>query len=122
MKTHILRKIRIIMAAIMFAGITLMFMDFTGALHKWLGWMAKIQFLPALLAANTVIIAGLLLLTVLFGRIYCSVICPLGIMQDIISWFNGKLKKKNRFRFRYKKEKKWFRLGVLAIFIAALAL
>lgn len=122
MKTHILRKIRIILAAIVFVGITLMFMDFTGALHTWLGWMAKIQFLPALLAANTVIIAGLLLLTVLFGRIYCSVICPLGIMQDIISWMNGKMKKKNRFRFRYKKEKKWFRLGVLAIFIAALAL
>ena len=122
MKTHILRKIRIILAAIMFVGITLMFMDFTGALHKWLGWMAKIQFLPALLAANTVIIAGLLLLTVLFGRIYCSVICPLGIMQDIISWFNGKSKKKNQFRFRYRKEKKWLRLGVLAIFIAALAL
>ena len=62
MKTHILRKVRIILAAIMFIGITLMFMDFTGALHKWLGWMAKIQFLPALLAVNTVIIAGLLLL------------------------------------------------------------
>lgn len=122
MKTHVLRKIRIILAAIMFIGITLMFMDFTGALHKWLGWMAKIQFLPALLAVNTVIIAGLLLLTVLFGRVYCSIICPLGIMQDIISWFNGKLKKKNQFRFRYRKEKKWLRLGVLAIFIATLAL
>ena len=122
MKTHILRKIRIILAAILFTGITLMFMDFTGALHKWLGWMAKIQFLPALLAVNTVIIAGLLLLTVLFGRIYCSVICPLGIMQDIISWINGRLKKKNKFRFRYKKEKKWLRLGILAIFVAALAL
>ena len=122
MKNNLLRKIRIVLAAIMFAGITLMFLDFTGALHTWLGWMAKIQFLPALLAVNTVIIAVLLLLTVLFGRIYCSVICPLGIMQDIISWFNGKLKKKNQFRFRYRKEKKWLRLGVLAIFVAALAL
>ena len=122
MKNNLLRKIRIVSAAIIFAGITLMFMDFTGALHTWLGWMAKIQFLPALLAVNTVIIAGLLLLTILFGRVYCSVICPLGIMQDIISWFNGKLKKKNQFRFRYRKEKKWLRLGALAIFVAALAL
>ena len=122
MKNNLLRKIRIWLATIMFTGITLMFLDFTGALHTWLGWMAKIQFLPALLAVNTVIIAVLLLLTVLFGRIYCSVICPLGIMQDIISWFNGKLKKKNQFRFRYRKEKKWLRLGVLAIFVAALAL
>lgn len=122
MKASLLRKARIILAAIMFTGITLMFLDFTGVLHKWLGWMAKIQFLPALLAANTIIIAGLLLLTILFGRIYCSIICPLGIMQDIISWINGRSKKKNKFRFRYKKEKKWLRLGVLALFIATLAL
>ena len=122
MKASLLRKVRIILAAIMYAGITLMFLDFTGTLHKWLGWMAKIQFLPALLAVNTVIIAGLLFLTVLFGRVYCSIICPLGIMQDIISWINGRLKKKNKFRFRYRSEKKWLRIGVLAIFIATLAL
>lgn len=117
-----LKHLRVILAAIFFMGITLLFLDFTGTLHSWLGWMAKIQFLPAVLAANAVITAGLILLTVVFGRIYCSVICPLGIMQDIISWINGKLKKKNRFRFNYSPERKWIRYGFLAIFIAALVL
>lgn len=117
-----LRKIRIVSAAVFFICITLLFLDFTGTLHAWLGWMAKIQFLPAVLAVNTFVVAGLLLVTILFGRIYCSVICPLGVMQDMISWFNGKLKKKNQFRFRYRKEIKWLRYGFLVIFIAALAL
>ena len=117
-----LRKTRIVLAAIFFICITLLFLDFTGTLHTWLGWMAKIQFLPAVLAVNTLVVAVLLLVTILFGRIYCSVICPLGVMQDIISWINGRLKKKNRFRFRYHKERKWLRYGFLAAFIIALAL
>ena len=43
-------KIRKILAGIFFVGITLLFLDFTGSIHAWLGWMAKIQFLPAVLA------------------------------------------------------------------------
>ena len=100
----------------------MLFLDFTGTLHAWLGWMTKIQFLPAVLAANAVVVAGLVLLTALFGRVYCSVICPLGILQDIISWMRGKLKKKNRFRFKYTPERKWLRYGFLAAFIVCLAL
>ena len=84
-----LRKIRIFLAAVFFIGITLLFLDFTGTLHAWLGWMAKVQFLPAVLALNFGVVAVLLLLTLLFGRVYCSVICPLGVMQDIISWIHG---------------------------------
>ena len=98
-----LRKIRIILAAVFFIGVTLLFLDFTGTLHAWLGWMAKIQFLPAVLAVNTLAVAALLLITILFGRVYCSVICPMGILQDIISWIHGRTKKKNRFRFHYTK-------------------
>ena len=115
-----LRKIRIILASVFFIGVTLLFLDFTGTLHAWLGWMAKVQFLPALLALNVGVVAVLLVLTLLFGRVYCSVICPLGVMQDIISWIHGKTKKKNRFRFSYSPAKNWLRYGVLAIFIIAL--
>ena len=47
-----LRKIRAVLAAIIFTLITLLFLDFTGTIHTWFGWLAKIQFLPALLALN----------------------------------------------------------------------
>ena len=115
-----LRKIRIILASIFFIGVTLLFLDFTGAAHAWLGWMAKVQFLPAVLALNFGVVAILLVLTLLFGRVYCSVICPLGVMQDIISWIHGKTKKKNRFRFSYSPAINWLRYGVLALFFVAL--
>ena len=112
-----LRKIRIILATVFFAGITLLFLDFTGTIHCLTGWMAKIQFLPAILALNVVVIVFLILLTLICGRIYCSVICPLGIMQDIIAW-SGKKAKKNRYA--YSAAKNWLRYGMLAVFVAAL--
>ena len=112
-----LRKIRIILATVFLAGITLLFLDFTGTIHCLTGWKAKIQFLPAVLALNVVVIVFLILLTLICGRIYCSVICPLGIMQDIIAWF-GKKAKKNRYA--YSAAKNWLRYGMLAVFVAAL--
>ena len=115
-----LRKTRIVLASVFFIGVTMLFLDFTGTLHAWLGWMAKVQFLPAVLALNLGVVAALILLTLLFGRIYCSVICPLGVMQDIILWIHGKTKKKNRFRFSYSPARKWLRYGVLALFIAGM--
>ena len=118
---EMLRKIRIVTAALFFVLITLLFLDFTGAVHTWFGWMAKVQFLPAVLALNLGVIIALVILTLLFGRVYCSVICPLGVFQDIVSWISGKRKgKKNRFGF--KKEMKWLRYGLLVIFIVLLIL
>lgn len=82
-----LRKIRLTLAVLFFALITLLFLDFTGTLHTWFGWMAKIQFLPALLALNVGVVLALVILTLLLGRVYCSVICPLGVFQDVVAWF-----------------------------------
>lgn len=117
MNYSMLRKIRISFALLFFVLITLLFLDFTGTVHAWFGWMAKIQFLPALLALNLGVVLLLVLLTVVFGRIYCSVICPLGVFQDVISWVAGKRKKN---RFRYSKAKNRLRYGVLLLFIVAL--
>lgn len=114
-----LRKIRITLALIFFGLITLLFLDFTGTLHAWFGWLAKIQFLPAFLATNFIVVALLIILTLLFGRVYCSVICPLGVMQDLISWVSGKRKGK-LYRFKWSKSIPWLRYGVLAIFVIAL--
>ena len=95
-----LRKIRIVLAGLFFLLLTLLFLDFTGAVHLWFGWMAKIQLLPAVLALNVGVILFLVILTLLFGRVYCSVICPLGVFQDIVSWLSGRRKgKKNRFGY-----------------------
>ena len=114
-----LRKTRLTLAMVFFMAITALFLDFTGTIHAWLGWMAKIQFLPALLAMNVGVVVFLILLTMMVGRVYCSVICPLGVMQDIVSWFSGRRKAK-RLRFAYSPEKRWLRLGVLGLFVIAM--
>ena len=110
-------KIRRILGIIFFALITLLFLDFTGTIHTWFGWMAKIQFLPAVLALNFGVVIGLVLLTLLMGRIYCSVICPLGVLQDIFGWF-GKKAKKNRYT--YSKPLSILRYVMLGVLVVAL--
>lgn len=112
-----LKKIRRVLAVVMFALITLLMLDFTETLLAWLGWVAQIQFLPALLGLNAIVLVALVVLTLVFGRIYCSVICPLGVMQDIVSWIHGR-KKKNRFT--YSPAKSWLRYTTVAVMAAAL--
>ena len=112
-----LKKIRRTLAVLFTGLLTLMLLDFTGTLHTWLGWMAKVQLLPAVLALNVGVIVLLVVLTLVFGRVYCSVICPLGVFQDAVSWVAGKVKKN---RFRYSKALNVLRYVVLVLFVAAL--
>ena len=111
-KANKLRLARIIVAAVFFVGALLLLLDISGALHKWLGWIAKVQFIPALIALNLIPFGIIAILTLIFGRFYCSTICPLGIYQDIISHAGGK--KKN-----FSKAKTVLRWIFVAIAVAA---
>ena len=109
-----LSTIRRIAGLVFLVSITLLFLDFTGTVHAWVGWMAKIQFLPAVLALNVGIVIALVAVTIVFGRVYCSVICPLGVMQDVIA------RAGKRNRYRYSKEKRVLRIAMLVAMIALL--
>lgn len=109
-----LRKTRVALAFVCIVSVTLLFLDFTGTARYAFGWLAKIQFWPAVLALNIGVILALLVLTLLFGRVYCSIICPLGIFQDVISRISGRF---NKRRFRYSPALSWLRYTVLAIFV-----
>lgn len=95
-----LRKIRIAAALICFLLITLLFLDFTGSLHTWFGWLAKIQFLPAILALNVAVSRSTHRLDlgvragILFGHL------PLGVFQDIVSKVSS-LRRRKKHRFSY---------------------
>lgn len=112
-----LRKIRVVLATVMLIGITWLFVDFTGTAHQWFSWMPKLQLLEAILALNVVALVFLIVMTLVFGRIYCSIICPLGILQDIIGWV-GKKVKKNRYTFS--KAVSWLRYTMLGVMVVAL--
>lgn len=113
------KRLRILFAVIFWIGITLLFLDFTGVAARWLGWMAKLQFLPAILAGNFLVVALLVVLTLVFGRLYCSVICPLGVMQDGFAAL-GRRSKRNRYRFS--PARNVLRYIMLGVMVAALAL
>ena len=125
-KTHILKVVRVGMACVMFVGLTWLFIDSTGVAARYLGWMAKMQFLPAALrlfvcaSLTTLAFFGLtVVLTLLLGRLYCSVICPLGILQDVFAWMG---KKARRNRYTYSKAKSWLRYAMLVVFVVLMVL
>lgn len=114
-----LRRIRITLATLTLIGLALLFLDISGYLYPWTAWLAKIQFLPAVLALNVPVVIGLILLTLLFGRIYCSIICPLGILQDLLARLRPR-KNKKVGRYGFSPEMRWLRYPVLVLFIIAL--
>ena len=107
-----LKRTRQILAALFFAGITLLLLDVSGTLFHYLSWMPKVQLLPALLAANLTIVVVILALTLLLGRLYCSVICPLGVMQDLMARLNRK-----RNPYSYSGAMWWLRITALCVFV-----
>ncbi|MDO5524333.1 MAG: 4Fe-4S dicluster domain-containing protein [Bacteroidia bacterium] len=113
-----LKKIRVTVSIILFSLITLYFLDFANLLPQRFNVLTEIQFIPALLALNMVVLAALLALTIIFGRVYCSSICPMGIYQDIVAWFSKKILKKKK-RYTYSKAKTILRWSVLGATLVA---
>lgn len=114
-----LRKIRITLAVLMLTAITLLFVAPSPTASAWLGWTTRLQLVPALLAGSMGVVAVLALVTLLVGRVYCSVICPLGVMQDVVSWASAR-RKGHHMRFAYRHGHRWLRYGVLALFVLLL--
>ena len=75
--------LRRVAAATTLISFTALFTGLSGAMAKWLCILAGWEFVPALLAGNFIIAGGILLMTILVGRLYCGMCCPLGILQDV---------------------------------------
>ncbi|MBP5307010.1 MAG: 4Fe-4S binding protein [Paludibacteraceae bacterium] len=120
MKSNALfRIIRIVLALAAFLLVNLLFLGIAWGAAQQIAWVAKIQFLPAVLALNFAVVALWIALTFLFGRIYCSVACPLGVMQDVFGFLG---KKARRNRYAHSPEKRWLRYSVLVVFVVGLLL
>ena len=81
-----IRALRILLATFFLLAVTACFLDFTGAAARWFGWTVKLQLMPAALALGVGAVA-ILAVTLLCGRVYCSVVCPLGLLQDVAIFF-----------------------------------
>jgi len=109
-----LRKIRIALSIAFFALITFFFIDFAGILPRELHVLTHLQFVPALLFHHIGILLIILILTFVFGRIYCSTLCPMGVFQDIVAWISKKTAKKKK-RYSYSPAKTILRWSVLLV-------
>lgn len=112
---------RVILSLLILLPVTVTFLHLTDNLAVQLSFLLKIQFVPALLSLFSgafLAFAFLIVLTLLFGRIYCSVICPAGTFQDIISRVSSIFKQKKKRRFRFSKPKNKLRYIILAVTVA----
>ncbi|MCL2624026.1 MAG: 4Fe-4S binding protein, partial [Planctomycetaceae bacterium] len=81
--------------------------------------LAQIQFIQAALAGIMGIVVVWLIASSVFGRIYCSAICPFGVMQDVFSRIAKLVRgKKRKFQFRPAMTKT--RLILLGLFLLGL--
>jgi ferredoxin len=120
MKQKHLKIIRVVFAIVFLLAIAALFVDFRELIPTvWADRILFLQFVPSVIKFVTIpaiITTGffvVLIITALFGRVYCSVICPLGILQDVFSWIaknTGLIK-----RYKFKKALNYLRYPLLAI-------
>ena len=74
---------RIALAAVSLVALTLVFVIPGAGICAWLGLITRLQLVPAILAGQVAILIAIAVSVALCGRLYCSVLCPLGIAQDL---------------------------------------
>lgn len=122
---RILRISRIVIAVTAFAVITLfaVFPQYTGWLKGVAAWLASAQICEAIAVWAAAWLVIWTAITLLFGRIYCSTVCPLGTLQDVFSRLGMRKWQPRRQRaFRYVNGRPVLRLLVLIAYIEGLCI
>jgi ferredoxin len=114
------RKIRIVVEICLFFLISFFLIDFADIFPSSFHWLTKIQLMPALIRGSIVIVSIILLFTLLMGRIYCSSVCPLGVLQDIIAYFSKAGKQGKKKKYSYSKPHNILRISVFIVSIILL--
>lgn len=122
LRQHQLKTIRVVVSLVFFCLLAFLFLDFARLTPSVVSTgLLSTQFVPSLLLFLTLFsIAAsgflvVLVFTLLFGRVYCSTLCPLGTLQDIVSRLAERFKKQKKIRFRYTKPYTKLRYGILLI-------
>ncbi len=105
-KLEKLKPIRIVVSILFFIPISLLFLDPRNSIPESINiFLVSLQFIPSLLklffyiGITTIGLAVLIILTLTFGRIYCSTLCPLGTFQDFIIRFHKNINRRKQFKY-----------------------
>ncbi|GAB7024114.1 4Fe-4S binding protein [Salidesulfovibrio brasiliensis] len=113
-----LKWLRVAVAIAFLASTSVLFLDFRGIGTKdYVDGVLFLQFVPSLLsflkdaslgATGFLVVLGV---TALFGRVYCSTVCPFGTLQDIIS----RIASPRRRGFAFSKPHNTLRYAILGL-------
>lgn len=110
-----LRYGRIAAAAVMLAAVTVLLTASGASVALALGWTARIQIVPMAMAGAIAGLVAQVLAAVVFGRIYCSTVCPLGTVQDFAARLPRMGKNRWKYPWRHTAPRTTLRLGALAV-------
>lgn len=119
-----LKKIRTLLALLVFCLISAQFLDLYHLLPQSYYELnpTKTQFTPSLILLKTfsfgvcaagIAFAAFSIFAIIFGRVYCSFVCPFGILMDIIHRMS--YSKKRRLKYAYSKGKNILRALFLTL-------
>jgi ferredoxin len=125
MNQKYLKKIRVVLSLVFFLFTLFLFVDFAAFFSlRMIHAILYLQFIPSLLeflhlaALGSAGFIAVILFTLLFGRVYCSSVCPLGTIQDGFGRISAPFR--NKKKNRYKKPQTILRYSILGILAAGL--
>jgi len=102
-----LKTLRVVIAIAFFIPVSILFLDISNKVPpEASALVVSVQFGPALMKILVwagIYSFGLILVlaaTAAFGRVYCSTVCPLGTLQDIVIRVSKKFRRRKRFGYR----------------------
>ena len=123
-----LKRVRVGVSLLVFVLVNFLYLDLGSLIpSQVISLVVSLQFVPSI--AKTLTFVGwsslglvvILAVTLLFGRVYCSTLCPLGTLQDLIialnRWWNRR-RRRRPMRFAYTRPKTGIHYSVLAVTVA----
>ena len=110
-----LRSIRIILSVVFFtAAVAYLVLGLT--MNPLAKATARAQIVPSMLATTMGMTIVWIVISFLLGRVYCSTVCPIGTLQDIVIWLRNRFPRLRRpYSYRPARQVRWHILIIYAI-------
>lgn len=113
-----LKMSRVAVSVIVTAMLTLLWIEFSDLFLCTFGWIERWLIVPVGFGISLIVIAFWIAMTTLFGRVYCSGICPLGTLQDVFARAGRSSRRGTGRHYRYSPPMNKLRYASLAVVVA----
>lgn len=121
MRTIRLKTIRVAVSLVIFVLLALPWLEYADFFLKYVGWVSRFEIFPTIVSGFAVGMLVLwMLVSFIFGRIYCSSVCPIGTLLDIVGHI-GKNSRKGSLRdYHYSRPLiRWRQVSLVVIVLCA---